>query len=445
MALPWLRIVMIIVMMSNDDVEGVCASVAHVILSWSLRELVACAQNIIVIPKLVAMGRVHPEAWRRTKVPWLGMAFHASLSAATQYGLHRAGRARLGAFLWITAGALPLFKALCYPAVWPIAPFLAGVMYAVWSVDGVRELFVGLALFQGVATAQETRGWYLGSNGAWSFAIWLAAFAAVLPIPIIFAVAYFNSPLFERVIRGRKKPRYERIWWWFERYAYALGYENEEGDDPFSVLGVRRTATTAEIRKRFRDLSLKYHPDKTGNDQAKQELFIKVQKAMEMITKGTFDDSRPDAEQAVKERVFATIHRCGSLSSLIAVWFALSVLSGLAYLGRRARIANDPEEREREMYPNIHIGPSFFGSQVLGFGGNARPARRGVENVNAGGARVVGNRRIATPSGPAPRVDAPTAVAGTPSAETSAAELRRRRPTSSDPALSSSAVTTTTS
>ena len=50
-----------------------------------------------------------------------------------------------------------------------------------------------------------------------------------------------------------------------------------------------QTASEAQIRKRFRQLSVKYHPDKTGNDVKKKEYFMKLQGAMEVITKGTFD------------------------------------------------------------------------------------------------------------------------------------------------------------
>lgn len=436
MGLPWFRIVMIIVMLSSDDVEGALASIAHVVLSWSLRELLSVTQQCVMIPKLVKLGQVHPEAWRRAKIPWLGFAFHFAIAGAMQWGLYRGGSARLGLFLILTAYALPVFKSVMYPRLWTMVPFLGFVMYFVWTRDGVRELLVGLALFQGVSTLQETRGYYFGTSAAWSFAIWIVAFACTAPILVIFAVAYFNSPYFERMIKYRKRAKYARMWWWFERYAYVLGYESEEGDDPFTILGVRRTASTVEIRKRFRDLSLMYHPDKTGNDSVKREMFIKVQKAMEMITKGTFDDARPDAETMVQSRALATIKRCGSLWSLIVIWLALSVLQGIVFLGQRAH-----ERRERELnpdassseankYPEVHIGPTFVGSSILGFTKSRQNQRRGVENVNAGGARVVGNRRIATPHGQAPRFDE---VEPTEPADPDAEGLRRRRTPTLDP------------
>jgi translocation protein SEC63 len=35
--------------------------------------------------------------------------------------------------------------------------------------------------------------------------------------------------------------------------------------DPFEILGVARDATDKEIRSAYRQLSLKYHPDKVGS------------------------------------------------------------------------------------------------------------------------------------------------------------------------------------
>ena len=58
--------------------------------------------------------------------------------------------------------------------------------------------------------------------------------------------------------------------------------------DPYSVLGVPRSATDDEIKKAYRRLSRKYHPDANINnpnkDQA-EEKFKQVQQAYEQIMK----------------------------------------------------------------------------------------------------------------------------------------------------------------
>ena len=58
--------------------------------------------------------------------------------------------------------------------------------------------------------------------------------------------------------------------------------------DPYSVLGVSRDASMDEIKKAYRSLSRKYHPDANINnpnkDQA-EEKFKQVQQAYDQIVK----------------------------------------------------------------------------------------------------------------------------------------------------------------
>ena len=71
-------------------------------------------------------------------------------------------------------------------------------------------------------------------------------------------------------------------------------------EDPYEVLGVAMDATSAEIRKAFRALSLKWHPDKnTGADQAEATAkFSSIGAAYEKIgtpdARAMFDDFGED-------------------------------------------------------------------------------------------------------------------------------------------------------
>lgn len=57
--------------------------------------------------------------------------------------------------------------------------------------------------------------------------------------------------------------------------------------DPYDVLGVTVEATEKEIKKAFRTLSLKYHPDKTKNDPSSAAKFISASKAYHTLTDET--------------------------------------------------------------------------------------------------------------------------------------------------------------
>jgi DnaJ-class molecular chaperone len=54
--------------------------------------------------------------------------------------------------------------------------------------------------------------------------------------------------------------------------------------DLYAVLGVQKGASQDEIKKSYRRLANKYHPDKTKGDKAKEEKFKEVQKAYEVLS-----------------------------------------------------------------------------------------------------------------------------------------------------------------
>ena len=401
MAFPWLRIIIFIATFKGDDVEGALVNVAHIALNWSLSSLFDVARAALLIPKLIASGKVHPETWRKAKISKVYVAAHCALSATILYALHVARKSKLGWFLVLVVVALPSAKCAFYPHTTPVAMVMILILVAVYRFEGAQELFVGLVLFQGVPLAQDlgrsaVAGRRKRADASVAFGIWACAFASVAPIVGIFLTAYFAPETLERLVRHRKREKYRGIWMKFETYARVLGYSDESGEDPFRALGLPQTASRAQIRKRFRDLSMKYHPDKTGNDEKKKEMFIRVQEAMELITKGAFDDARTSDEQAVAKRVRATVARCASLSSVIGIWFGLSILQGAAFLLRRAQHQSTGGDDDDQASTFPDIGPSFVGSSIIGVGNSNRANRHGVDT------RVVGGRRVTTPAGPMP-------------------------------------------
>lgn len=53
--------------------------------------------------------------------------------------------------------------------------------------------------------------------------------------------------------------------------------------DYYSVLGVKKDASAADIKKAFRKLAKKYHPDATGGDQAAEQKFIEINEAYDTL------------------------------------------------------------------------------------------------------------------------------------------------------------------
>jgi curved DNA-binding protein len=54
--------------------------------------------------------------------------------------------------------------------------------------------------------------------------------------------------------------------------------------DYYKVLGVSKSATQDEIKKAFRKLAVKYHPDKTKGDKASEQKFKEVNEANEVLS-----------------------------------------------------------------------------------------------------------------------------------------------------------------
>ena len=57
-----------------------------------------------------------------------------------------------------------------------------------------------------------------------------------------------------------------------------------EYKDYYKILGVERSATQDEIKKAYRKLAMKYHPDKNPGDKKAEEKFKDINEAHEVLS-----------------------------------------------------------------------------------------------------------------------------------------------------------------
>ena len=75
-------------------------------------------------------------------------------------------------------------------------------------------------------------------------------------------------------------------------------YGRGETDDLYQVLGVSRDASAAEIKKAYRQLVRKYHPDANPGNKEAEEHFKKINQAYEVLS---------DAQKRAQYDQFGTV------------------------------------------------------------------------------------------------------------------------------------------
>ena len=55
-------------------------------------------------------------------------------------------------------------------------------------------------------------------------------------------------------------------------------------EDYYKTLGVSKSASSGEIKKAYRKMAIKYHPDKNPNDKAAEDKFKEAAEAYEVLS-----------------------------------------------------------------------------------------------------------------------------------------------------------------
>lgn len=93
--------------------------------------------------------------------------------------------------------------------------------------------------------------------------------------------------------------------------------------DPYEALGVKPDASASEIKKAYRKLAKRYHPDSTGGDKAKEDRFKEVSTAYDIVGD---PDKRAKYDAMRKQGAWGGMHAPGAEAGAGAAGFDLGDL-----------------------------------------------------------------------------------------------------------------------
>ena len=141
----------------------------------------------------------------------------------------------------------------------------------------------------------------------------------------------------------------------FSVFIYLIKLVKNDGEvntfDPYHILGIEQGISTGEIKKAYRKLSLRYHPDKNIGDKLAEEMFMKIAKAYEALTDETSKENylkygNPDGKQSLEvsiglPRIILDNPKVVLVLYLVAMVVVIPVVVGLWYANSKQYGEND--------------------------------------------------------------------------------------------------------
>ena len=306
------------------------------------------------------------------KIRLLPLSLTLLVSCVSLGGLLVNGHTQMSLFLVFTTALLPLFSAAVHPRAWPSVPLLLAALAAVWRWEGVRPLFLGLYLFQLLPVtfelcARALPAWPRTRKLASRLIWWLGALS-VIPLLLVAAAAMFAPVLLFAQEQGGSAPGGAQRVWGLLQGCMGVGRGPE---DPWRVLKLPRGATLREVKKRVRELSLAYHPDKVGaNNPLAHARFLQIQQAAELLTrKGGAEGAAQQAARRALDASKEAATRCVECTLVVAIWLALSFfawVSALLFGDPAAAAAAAAAAAQAQASQQVQVGMAVPGGSLVG-------------------------------------------------------------------------------
>jgi len=147
--------------------------------------------------------------------------------------------------------------------------------------------------------------------------------------------------------------------------------------DYYKVLGVKKTATADEIKKAYRKLAVKYHPDKNPGDKAAEEKFKEANEANEVLSdpekRKKYDELGENWQQYDQYQQYANQNRSGGRGgfstedfygdgSQFSSFFESIFGSGSGFGGARQRSSRPQKGDNQEATITLTLDESFHGT-----------------------------------------------------------------------------------